>query len=126
MSRSAAIKVAGPGALLVAKAYKVRDRVAGGGRRVQGVGKDCTDLLRLLRAGDDHDLVGRIKRLLASPVSAIPTQEAMEYLGTLFMERGGSGGTLLKEAAPSPRVGAEWAASATALIEELAGRVDEQ
>ena len=103
----------------MAKAHKIADRVQEAGARVKDVGKDCTDLLRVLRAGDSHDLVGRTKRLLASDISATPTRDALAHLEGLFVGRGRQGGKLLEEAAPSPRVGAEWSASAAALIGEL-------
>jgi len=122
-TRQAAIKVGGPGALLVAKAHKIADRVHEGGARVADVGKDCTDLLRLLRAGEDLDLVGRIDRLLASEVAATPARDALAHLGGLFVVRGGAGAGFLEQAAPSPRVAAEWSASAAALVEELVAQV---
>jgi hypothetical protein len=117
--RRATVEVAGPGALLVAKVHKIADRVQTSGERAREVGKDCTDLLRVLRGGDEYRLVHRLRRLLESPVSEATTREALEHLARLFMGRGGRGARLLREAAPSSRVGAGWSASAEALVEEL-------
>ena len=117
--REVLMKVAGPGALVVAKAQKIAERVDGGGKRMERAGKDCTDLLRLLRAGETHDLPGRVRALLGSDVAGTPTTDALGHLDRLFSDPSKPGGVLLERAAPDPRTGAIWSASAAELVREL-------
>jgi hypothetical protein len=79
--RSFDVKVAGPAALLVAKLYKVGDRLDNPTRRDD---KDAHDIYRLLRAIETEPLVEGYRRLLAAPVSATVATRSIMLLGELF------------------------------------------
>jgi hypothetical protein len=53
--------IAGPAALLIAKAHKIRDRLAGNIDRLSD--KDATDVVRLMMAHDPEDVLERWRRL---------------------------------------------------------------
>ncbi|MGW6725121.1 hypothetical protein ACWF9G_04370 [Nocardia sp. NPDC055029] len=73
--------VAGPAALLVAKMHKIFERIATPGRLND---KDAHDSYRILRAVDTERLGAAIRVLLADPISAEVTSEAIGYLDDLF------------------------------------------
>ena len=79
--RSVDMRVAGPGALLVAKLHKLGERVANDDRVKD---KDALDIFRILRAIDTDDLVERIRSLLAAPEAQRVTKEALILLRDLF------------------------------------------
>lgn len=79
--REYVVRVAGPGALLVAKLHKIHDRV-GSPSRLDN--KDAHDVYRLLRAIDTDTLVAALNRILNADISAEVTQEALGYLRELF------------------------------------------
>lgn len=79
--RSAAMNVAGPGALLVAKAHKIADRAATSDRLND---KDALDLLRLLQCTPTTDFCHRIERLQADELSRAVTDAAVAHLRSLF------------------------------------------
>ena len=74
-SRTFDIRVAGPGALLVAKLHKIADRSADGRRRSD---KDALDILRLLRGVTTLALAASVRELLMDERSAKVTAEALE------------------------------------------------
>lgn len=76
------VRVAGTAALLVAKAHKVADRVAGPSHRL--VDKDAHDVYRILIATDSTKLAADVARLLADELSADSTAEAMRFIRDLF------------------------------------------
>lgn len=79
--RQATVNVAGPAALLVAKLHKIAERVGNPDRLND---KDAHDVYRILRAIPTETLVARFRMLLADPISATVTAEAVEYLTELF------------------------------------------
>lgn len=79
--RSFELRVAGPAALLIAKAHKLGERLE---RPTRLEHKDALDSLRLLRATPTDDLAARFESLLADPRSAETTREAIDYLAALF------------------------------------------
>jgi hypothetical protein len=80
--RSASMLVAGPAALLVAKLYKLRDRVAEG-REGRIEPKDAFDAFRLLRL-PTHRLMPGFMKMARSEVSARVSEEAVRALAELF------------------------------------------
>ncbi len=86
--REFAIQVAGPAALLVAKAYKLQERLDLPDRASD---KDALDVLRLLQACATEDLAARFERLLADPVTEQVARSGLGYLATLFGDGDGAG-----------------------------------
>lgn len=78
------VRVAGPGALLVAKLHKLGERDAAGGERLRN--KDAHDLYRLLVAVETAELAAIVTRLLNEKISAQPTERALGYLADLFAD----------------------------------------
>jgi len=100
------VDVAGPAALLVSKLHKIAEREEQLERRDD---KDAHDVYRLLRGVDTKVLASRVKALLAHPLSARVTAEALEHLDRLFgrpqgvgcqmvVRAAGGGGNLLVDA----------------------------
>lgn len=113
--RSVRIRVAGPAALLVAKAFKIAER-----EERRRVDKDALDVYRLLRATSTEDLGGRIARLLDEDRCRNSVVMAMEHLSTLFGTATSPGSTMagrVIEAGGGSAV--ETAAGCTALFEDL-------
>lgn len=96
--RSFDISVAGPAALLVAKAIKIGERTSTTGRAVD---KDALDVYRLLRAVPTDTFVAAVERLLDHNLSQATTREATERLRELFGTEG-SEGTLMAVRAATP------------------------
>lgn len=80
-SRSFTIKVAGPAALLVAKAHKVAERIHNPKRWDM---KDAHDVYRLLRAIDTDVLVASLTVLIEDPMAGQVTKAAIESVRELF------------------------------------------
>ena len=80
-TRSAEMNVAGPGALLVAKAHKISERSDAPNRLSD---KDALDVLRLLRCVSSGDLRARLTRLQRTELSRVVTGQAIGYLDELF------------------------------------------
>lgn len=93
--RALRAKVAGPGALLVAKMFKIHERR--GSARAND--KDALDVLRVLQAIETHDLATRIESILADARSAATGARAMELFDDLFGSRGGAGAAMAARAA---------------------------
>jgi hypothetical protein len=108
------IAVAGPGALLVAKSFKIIERADD--RRSD---KDALDVLRLLRATPTADLANRLSRLQADPRSASVTAVGLEHLATLFGESNRLGCEMAARAASPFERPETIAASAAALMQDL-------
>ena len=82
-----AVQAAGPGALLVAKLTKLRDR-----RDTNRLSdKDALDIARLLRGVATHDLAERIHRLLTDSRSHDITTTALKALNAFFGNRAAPG-----------------------------------
>lgn len=89
-TRSVTIDVAGVGALLVAKAHKIHDRVesAKPGR----IGdKDAGDVVRMMRTSVNSTVSDTLSGLLGDDVAGPPTKAALLYLDELFGRRGAPG-----------------------------------
>jgi hypothetical protein len=86
--RALSLEVAGPAALLVAKAHKLRDRVESP-RRVDD--KDAVDVYRLMQATSPRDVRATIAGLSEHELAGAPTRAALVYLRDLFARRNGAG-----------------------------------
>lgn len=86
--RSVTMNVAGPGALIVAKAHKLWERTESDSR-VRG--KDALDIYRLLQAISTDDLAARLARLRDSDEAGAVTGAAIGHLRALFGARDGKG-----------------------------------
>ena len=115
-SRSFDVRVAGPGALLVAKLHKIADRSTDDRRRSD---KDALDILRLLRGVTTLALASSVLGLLADERSSEVTSEALEHLGRLFGSPAAEGSQMAARAAELLEDPAEIAASCTALAGDL-------
>jgi len=76
--RSVQAWIAGPAALLIAKAHKIRDRLAGNIDRLSD--KDATDVVRLMMAHDPEDVLERWRRLEDSGQALKVVAEGRELL----------------------------------------------
>lgn len=79
--RQIGVNIAGPAALLVAKAVKFEERLAdtrAAGTRVKG--KDALDMLRLLRAVDTEDLIAGLRRHRSDERAQGVSARAMNFL----------------------------------------------
>lgn len=79
--RAVTMRVAGPGALLVAKLHKLEERAAHDDRVKD---KDALDIFRLLRAIQTEPLAARIRKLLASEQAGAVTERGLLLLSDLF------------------------------------------
>jgi len=86
--RSVTMNVAGPGALIVAKAHKIWERTTGDDRVRD---KDALDVYRLLQAIPTDDLAARLTHLRDSPTAGDATSAAIEHLDALFGTPQGTG-----------------------------------
>lgn len=108
-SRRFTVRVAGPAALVVAKVYKLRDRLAGGkvGRIAD---KDASDVFRLMQTIPIPKFLDRLRPLLADETAAPVCREALGLLVQLFGARNAEGVRMasdaLRVAVPPERVSA--------------------
>ena len=90
------VKVAGVGALLCAKSYKLAERLiardAGGRNRVKS--KDAGDVWRLMLVSDPRDIADRFDAVVGHPVLGPAIKLGRSYLTTVFDPRNGEGLTL--------------------------------
>ena len=115
-SRSVTMTIAGPGALLVAKAHKIVERADKPNRLSD---KDSLDVFRLLQATDAADLADRLKQLLDDELSTSVTTEAIENLTPLFGSNNAVGVRMAVQAAGPSADPDIISASMTALVSEL-------
>ncbi|HEX4465500.1 MAG TPA: hypothetical protein VH042_12760 [Solirubrobacterales bacterium] len=112
------IRVAGPGALLVAKLHKIGERSERESARLRD--KDAHDVYRLLVAVDTEILSEAISRLLGDEISSAVTEQALAYLAELFAAGPDSVGSLMagraEEGVGEPDI---VAASVSALASDL-------
>ncbi len=92
--RRMAAKVAGPGALLVAKLFKISER--SGTARAND--KDALDVLRILQGIETETLSASIARMRADERSRRATDRAVELLGELFGARRSQGSVMAARA----------------------------
>jgi hypothetical protein len=118
--RSVEVEVAGPAALFVAKAHKLRDRVDSG-RADRLEDKDAADVLRLMQSKPAERVAPTLRELCEHPVAGPPTIAALDYLDELFGRRGRPGIEMavraLSVALPAQRVEAICVAYTTRLLE---------
>jgi hypothetical protein len=105
--RSVQARVAGPTALLIAKAHKLHDRVASS-RKDRLDDKDAADVLRLMQTFDPATIGAVFATLDKEPVAAGPAKNALDYIEQLFGRRAGVGVEMaaraLRTAMPEDRV----------------------
>jgi hypothetical protein len=117
--RAVNAKVAGVAALLIAKAYKIQERVDSGlDRRLDD--KDALDCLRLMQASAPAQVGATLHSLRDEPVAATVTVTAIGYLEQLFGRRGRPGirmaANALRFVMPEARVEAICVAYTRALL----------
>ena len=87
------VKVAGLGALLCAKSYKLAERLiardAGGRNRVRS--KDAGDVWRLMLVSDPREIADRFDAAVGHPVLGPAIRLGRSYLTTVFEPRNGEG-----------------------------------
>ncbi len=94
--RSCILKVAGPAALLVAKAHKIGERLEGpDARRQEQLPKDAFDIYRLLRAVESTELASEFELLQSHEISSRVASEARSTIQRLFGEPSGMGTQLV-------------------------------
>jgi hypothetical protein len=117
--RSLQARVAGPAALLVAKAHKLHDRVASG-RAARLDDKDASDVVRLMQTTRPDEIAVTLSALTQDAVAGPPTTTALTYLEELFGRRGRPGiemaSRALRTAIPEDRVQAICVAYVAALV----------
>jgi len=124
------IMVAGPAALLVAKAHKVRDRLVEK-KSDRIVDKDALDIVRLLRGCDEAEVAERIKRLQSLRSSAAETErstasvgdEAVEFIRTEFGVLAGRGCDMAARAAKGAMGEEELRVTTIDLVQRLLRRM---
>ncbi len=118
--RSLSANVAGPAALLVAKAHKIHDRVQGG-RPERVLDKDAGDVLRLMQTTTPTAVGATLADLAAHPMAGPASTAALEYLEALFGRRGRPGIEMairaMRLAIPAARVEAICTAYTAAMLE---------
>ncbi|MYC08232.1 MAG: hypothetical protein F4X57_13845 [Chloroflexi bacterium] len=92
--RHCTLKVAGPGALLVAKVHKIAERIDDPSRRSR-LHKDAFDIYRLLRSVGTTTLADEFRVLESAEVSREVTAEALAKFEELFVSRSGLGTDLV-------------------------------
>ena len=115
-TRAFDIDVAGTGALLVAKLYKIEERGVDEDRRQD---KDGLDTLRLLRHAPTGQLARTLQQLSTDPLAGDVTRKAREFLERLFADRG----ALAARMAVRASAGLEDEASISLSCEVLARRL---
>lgn len=116
-TRFIAMKVAGPAALLVAKAHKIYER-KDSAKRTQD--KDALDIYRLLIAFETQELLPGFTLILNNSISSTTTSLALKYLEELFTLGSQPIGSLMVRRAVSTLGEADQIAqSVTILVNEL-------
>ncbi len=125
-TREFELAVAGPAALVIAKAHKIRERLTQP-KRANTVAKDALDVLRVLRGTAEDDVAARWRALLEGSTSpdtvriatAVVAREALEFLRAEFAVPAGRGCDLAVQAA----IGTEEPEMIRASLADLARRV---
>ena len=106
-SRQFAIRVAGPAALIVAKVYKLRDRLADG-KLDRIADKDAAAVYRLMLAVPLREFLHRLRPVMDDETAGPVCREAIELMEQLFGSRGADGVRMARDAlriaVPSERV----------------------
>lgn len=88
--RTLSVNVAGPAALLAAKAHKIHDRLQRG-RPDRVLDKDAGDVLRLMHTTTPAAVGATLAGLAAHPMAGTASAAALEYLDAQFGRRGRPG-----------------------------------
>ena len=106
-SRQFTIRVAGPAALIVAKVYKLRDRLADG-KLDRIADKDAAAVYRLMLAVPLREFLHRLRPVMDDETAGPVCREAIELMEQLFGSRGADGVRMARDAlriaVPSERV----------------------
>ncbi|MDA8318562.1 MAG: hypothetical protein M0030_01925 [Actinomycetota bacterium] len=123
-SRRRTVRVAGPAALVVAKVYKLRDRLAEG-KSDRIADKDAADVYRLMLAVPVRECVGRLRALLNDETAGPVCSEALELMAQFFGARGaigvGMASKALRVAVPPERIADVCTGFVRDVREDLAG-----
>jgi hypothetical protein len=119
--RVVTVNVAGTVALLIAKAFKIHERVEQAGRPDRVHDKDAGDVYRLMQASDTHTSMEVARNLLADDEFGQVCREGLTHLVRLFRASRTPGTALavghLRASVPGDRV--------TAVCETFTGRLRE-
>jgi hypothetical protein len=113
--RAIDVRVAGPAALLIAKAHKINERQ--GTNRLSD--KDALDVLRLLQGTETAELATRFSQFFADQRSAAAAKTGRDLLATLFARRASVGIAMAIRSAGALADADEIAASCAALVSDL-------
>jgi len=119
--RAVTVRVAGCGALLVAKAHKIADRQDDERRSND---KDALDVFRILRSTSTEAVASVIGQLLRDDLSAVVTNEAIEHLRTSFASPDSLGSRMAARAAEPLLDPDEVAASIAVLTRDLLDAIE--
>jgi hypothetical protein len=120
--RQVSVDIAGPAALLIAKAIKVQERLAEAneGTRDRVREKDALDMLRLLQAVETADLVAGLQRHFSDADARHVTVDGLAFLREHGLTAQSRLATLATEAAGGdPTAAPSFAALAQALLEQI-------
>ena len=96
-SRQFTVRVAGPAALIVAKVYKLRDRLAEG-RLDRIADKDAADVYRLMLAVPLREFLRRLRPVMDHETAGPVCREAIELMEQLFGSRSADGVRMARDA----------------------------
>jgi hypothetical protein len=96
-ARTIEVEVAGVGALIVAKAHKIHDRLATG-RADRLSDKDASDVVRIMQTASALDVGATLADLRLHAVARATTETALGYVADLFGRRAGDGVTMAQRA----------------------------
>ncbi|AUG30590.1 MULTISPECIES: GSU2403 family nucleotidyltransferase fold protein [Microbacterium] len=117
-SRAIEVRVAGPAALVIAKAIKIQERVEGA-REDRVTSKDAGDLLRLLRNVSAESIGASLRDLeVTHPIVQPVVSEAVDWLGGQL-----TGRSPLIDLAVADRSGIEAPAQVTVAMQQLTRRM---
>jgi hypothetical protein len=117
------VAIAGPAALLIAKAHKIAERAAEREqRRLED--KDALDILRLLQATDTATLAATVDALLKGDVARDVTREALGVLREQFTDPRAAGPQMAVRAAGALLPAETVAASCAVLASDLLRAID--
>lgn len=114
--RAIAVSIAGPAALLIAKVYKLAERMTEPKRQKP---KDAYDAYLLLLTSTTEDLAARLVMLRTDPIAGAVTHEALSALETLLGTEDAPGIRLLAQAIGPLADPSHIAASCVALTQDL-------
>jgi hypothetical protein len=95
--RQVTVEVAGVAALLVAKAYKIRDRLDTG-RPDRLSDKDAADVYRIMQTNRPASVAETMRALIEDPMSGDVTARALDLMRDLFARRTGDGVAMAQRA----------------------------